>query len=65
VSDTLVSQSSSQNGVKRWLRIMHERGISRGEACTWMRHQLIVCTFIDRRVQLFVRLTDAQIVQYY
>jgi hypothetical protein len=30
-----------------------------------MRHQLIVRTCIDRRVQLFVRLTDNQVVQYY
>jgi hypothetical protein len=30
-----------------------------------MRHQLIVRTFIDRRMQLFARLTDNQIVQYY
>jgi hypothetical protein len=30
-----------------------------------MRHQLIVRTFIDRRRQLFARLTDNQIVQYY
>jgi hypothetical protein len=44
---------------------MPEQGISRHEACTWMRHQLIVRTFIDRRMQLFARLTDNQIVQYY
>jgi hypothetical protein len=30
-----------------------------------MRHQLIVRTFIDRRMQLFARLTDNQIVRYY
>jgi len=30
-----------------------------------MRHQLIVRTFIDRWVQLFVRITDNLIVQYY
>jgi hypothetical protein len=47
------------------VRIMPEQGISRHEACTWMRHQLIVRTFIDRRMQLFARLTDNQIVQYY
>jgi hypothetical protein len=30
-----------------------------------MRHQLIVRTFIDRRMQLFARRTDNQVVQYY
>ena len=41
---------------------MPERGLLRGEVCTWLRRQLIVRAFIDRRVQLFVRITASQIV---
>ena len=32
---------------------------------TWIRHQLIVRAFIERRVWLFVRIPESQIVQYY
>jgi hypothetical protein len=32
---------------------------------TWLRKQLTVRTFIDRRVRLFVRVSEDQIRQYY
>jgi peptidyl-prolyl cis-trans isomerase SurA len=47
------------------LRVMHERGLSWRDVRTWLRHQLIVGAFIDRRVRLFVRVAESQIVRYY
>jgi hypothetical protein len=64
VSDTLEVERQSEQG-QALIRIMHERGIPRHEACTWMRRRLIVRTFIDWRGQLFIHLADNQIVQDY
>jgi hypothetical protein len=47
------------------VRVMQERGLSRDDVRAWIRNQLIVRAFIDRRVRLFVRIPDSQIVQYY
>jgi hypothetical protein len=43
---------------------MQERGLSQYDVRTWIRHQLIVRDFIDRRVRLFIRIPENQIVQY-
>ena len=45
--------------------VMQERRLSWYHVRAWLRHQLIVRAFIDRRVRLFVRVHDNQIVQYY
>jgi peptidyl-prolyl cis-trans isomerase SurA len=47
------------------VRVLQERGISRQKVRTWLHAQLIVRAFIDRRVRLFIRVTESQIVQYY
>jgi peptidyl-prolyl cis-trans isomerase SurA len=47
------------------LRAMQTRELSRHEIRTWLRNQLTVHAFIDRRVRLFVRVSESQIVQYY
>lgn len=47
------------------VRVMQERGLSQHDVRTWIRHQLIVRDFIDRRVRLFVRIPESQIMQYY
>lgn len=44
---------------------MREWGLSPRDVRAWLRHQLIVQVFIDRRVRLFVRVPDSQIVHYY
>ena len=41
------------------VRVMQERGLSRHDVRTWIRHQLIVRDFIDRRVRLFVRIPES------
>ena len=46
-------------------RVMQQRGLSRNDMRAWLRHQLIARAFIDRRVRLFVRVLESQIVQYY
>jgi hypothetical protein len=46
-------------------RVMRERRLSRHDVRLWLHHQLLVRTFIDRRVRLFIRVPDTQIVQYY
>jgi hypothetical protein len=47
------------------VRVMQERGLSRYDVHAWIRDQLIVRAFIDRRVRLFIRIPDSQIVHYY
>jgi Omp85 superfamily domain len=47
------------------VRVLQERGISQQKVRTWLHSQLIVRAFIDRRVRLFIRVTESQIVQYY
>jgi hypothetical protein len=50
---------------KGLVRVMQERGLSRLDVRAWLRHQLIVRAFIDRRVRLFIHVPEGQIVQYY
>jgi hypothetical protein len=45
--------------------VVHERGVAHPDVRTWLRQQLIVHACIDRRVRLFVRVTESQIVRYY
>jgi hypothetical protein len=47
------------------VRVMQERGLSRHDVRAWLRHQLIVRAFVDRRVRLFIHVPESQIVQYY
>jgi peptidyl-prolyl cis-trans isomerase SurA len=47
------------------IRVLRERRLSWYEVRAWVRNQLIVRAFIERRVRLFVRIPDSQIVQYY
>jgi peptidyl-prolyl cis-trans isomerase SurA len=70
VDDTEVSQhvyelDQQPERRKELVRVMQERGLSRHDVRTWIRYQLIVRAFIDRRVRLFIRIPDSQIVQYY
>ena len=46
-------------------RVEQERGISLSHVRIWLRHQLIVRGFIDRRVRLFVRVSDREVTHYY
>jgi SurA N-terminal domain len=46
-------------------RVMQERGLSRNNVRAWLRDQLLVRAFIDRRIRLFVRIPDHQIERYY
>jgi parvulin-like peptidyl-prolyl isomerase len=46
-------------------RVMRERGLSLRDMHTWLRKQLTTRAFIDRRVRLFVRVSEDQIRQYY
>jgi hypothetical protein len=50
---------------KGLVEVMQERRLSRHDVRTWLRHQLIVRAFIDRRVRLFIHIPESQIVQYY
>jgi peptidyl-prolyl cis-trans isomerase SurA len=47
------------------VRAMQERELSPHDVRAWLRHQLIVRAFVDRRVRLFIRIPESQIVQYY
>jgi len=46
-------------------KLIQERGLSLNQVRTWLRQQLMVQAFIDRRIRLFVRVSDGQINQYY
>ena len=50
---------------EEFAHVMQERGLSLRQVRTWLRQQLIVQAFIDRRIRLFVRVADGQINQYY
>jgi len=47
------------------VRVMQKRGLSQYDVRAWIRHQLLVRAFVERRVRLFIRIPDSQIVQYY
>jgi len=70
VEDAAVTQQlgvveQRPGGREALAQVMRERGISLCHVRAWLRHQLIVGAFIDRRVRLFVRVTDSDIAQYY
>jgi hypothetical protein len=46
-------------------KIMQERRLSPNQVRAWLRQQLTVQGFIDRRIRLFVRVSDDQINQYH
>jgi peptidyl-prolyl cis-trans isomerase SurA len=65
VSQHLHALDQQPERAKELVRVMQERGLSWHDVRAWLRHQLIVRAFVDRRVRLFVRVPDSQIVQYY
>jgi hypothetical protein len=46
-------------------QVMRERSLSQSRMQAWLRNQLIVHAFIDRRIRLFVRVSEHDILQYY
>jgi peptidyl-prolyl cis-trans isomerase SurA len=46
-------------------QVMRDRGLSLRDVHAWLRKQLTARAFIDRRVRLFVRVSEDQISQYY
>jgi len=52
-------------GHEAFMQVLRERGLSPIHVRTWLRDQLIVRAFIDRRVRLFVRVSESEITQYY
>jgi peptidyl-prolyl cis-trans isomerase SurA len=65
VSRYLRELNQQLEGGQELVRVMQERGLSQRDVRAWLRDQLIVRAFIDRRVRLFVRVPDSQIVHYY
>jgi hypothetical protein len=47
------------------MHVMQGQDLTMGQVRSWVRHQLIVHAFIERRIRLFVRVSDTQIAQYY
>ena len=46
-------------------QVIRARRLSHGRVQAWLRNQLIVHAFIDRRIRLFVRVSEQDILQYY
>jgi uncharacterized membrane protein YqiK len=46
-------------------RVIQDRGLTMRRLRSWVRQQLILEAFIERRIRLFVRISDTQIAQYY
>jgi peptidyl-prolyl cis-trans isomerase SurA len=46
-------------------QVTRQRGLSLRDVHTWLRRQLTTHAFIDRRIRLFVRVSEDQIRQYY
>jgi peptidyl-prolyl cis-trans isomerase SurA len=65
VSEQIHALDQARERGKALARVMQERGLSQRDVRAWIRDQLLVRAFIDRRVRLFVRIPDNQIVQYY
>lgn len=65
VTQQLQAVEQRPDGREELGQLMRERGLSQSQVRTWLRHQLIVRAFIDRRVRLFVRVSDSDITQYY
>lgn len=65
VAQQLRAVEQRSGGREGLAEVMQERGLSLARVHVWLRHQLIVRAFIDRRVHLFVRVSDSEIVRYY
>jgi peptidyl-prolyl cis-trans isomerase SurA len=50
---------------EEFAKVMQERSLSLNQVRIWLRQQFIVQAFIDRRIRLFVRISDGQIMHYY
>jgi hypothetical protein len=46
-------------------QVIRDRGLTMRQVRSWVRQQLVVDAFIERRIRLFVRVSDRQITQYY
>jgi peptidyl-prolyl cis-trans isomerase SurA len=53
------------SGRERLAEAMQERQLGWRQVRAWVRQQLIVQAFIERRIRLFARVSDSQIVAYY
>lgn len=49
----------------RLAQVVQTRSLTMRQVRSWVRQQLIVETFIERRIRLFVRVSDTQIGEYY
>jgi len=70
VGDVAIAQQLSAleqrpGGQEQLARVQQARGLSLARVRTWLREQLIVHAFIERRVRLFVRVSDSEVTQYY
>jgi hypothetical protein len=53
---------ATASAMEKLVRVMQGYGLSQPDVRTWLRHQLTVRTFIERRMRLFVHVTENQIV---
>ena len=65
VAQQLHDLDQRPGGAEALARVIHARGISLSHVRRWLRHQLIVREFIDRRIRLFVRVSDTEVTPYY
>lgn len=65
VAQQLHTLEQQLGGREAFMQVLRERGVSATHVRTWLRDQLIVRAFIDRRVRLFVRISESELIQYY
>ncbi len=65
VAQQLRALEERPGGGEALARVMQERGITLSHVRIWLRNQLLVRGFIDRRMRLFVRVSDVEVTQYY
>lgn len=65
VTQQLRALEQQPGGGEALARVMQERGISLSHVRIWLRNQVIVRGFIDRRIRLFVRVSDSEVTHYY
>ena len=65
VAEQLHTLDQRPDGAEALARVIHARGISLSHVRSWLRNQLIVSEFINRRIRLFVRFSDSEVTQYY
>ncbi|MBI3327169.1 MAG: hypothetical protein HYZ81_10775 [Nitrospinae bacterium] len=65
VAQELSALEQRPGGPEQLALVLEARGLSLARVRAWLGHQLIVHAFIDRRVRLFVRVSDSEVTQYY